>query len=117
MKPFLYIFATLLLMLTGCQNEKGTVLGKAPKGEAQTILAVRDGITPPEVMLHGTIVEKCPTAGCWFILKDRTGVMKVDTKVAGFVISKIPLETEVTVSGKLFYEGDVAVLSASGLRY
>lgn len=93
------------------------MLGKNPRGEVNTILAVRDGITPPEVTLRGTLVEKCPTAGCWFILKDPTGVIKVDTKAAGFVVTKLPLQTAVTVSGKVVYQDDVAFLNATGLRY
>jgi uncharacterized protein YdeI (BOF family) len=118
MKPLICIVVSFVLLAgSGCAKQKGTVLGKAPKGETQSILAVRDGITPPDVTLRGAIVEKCPTAGCWFYLKDQTGVLKVDTKAAGFVISKIPLETEVTVSGKLIYQGEEVSLNATGLRY
>lgn len=101
----------------GCNKPEGTVLGKAPKEEPRTILAVRDGLTPPSVTLRGSIVEKCPTAGCWFYLNDGTGLLKVDTKNAGFVVAKIPLQTEVTVSGKLVQEGDDTILDAAGLRY
>jgi uncharacterized protein YdeI (BOF family) len=117
MKPTLFYAMTLALFATGCGKQEGTVLGKRPKGEVETILAVRDGITPPEVTLRGAILEKCPTAGCWFVLQDRTGVMKVDTKSAGFVVSQIPLATEVMVSGKIVYQEDVATLNATGLRY
>lgn len=104
-------------LLGACGKPQGTVLGKAPRGEPQTILAVRDGITPPDVTLRGKIIQKCPTAGCWFHLADRTGAMKVDTKNAGFVVVKIGLQTEVTVSGKVVHEGDEPVLQATGLRY
>lgn len=117
MKRVLGCTAALLLACTACRKPEGTVLGKNPKGEVDTILAVRDGITPPEVTLRGTLVEKCPTAGCWFVLQDRTGSIKVDTKAAGFVVTKIPLETAVTVSGKLVYQDEVATLNATGLRY
>jgi len=119
LKPLICSFALCLLILsvTGCSKPKGTVLGKAPKGEPQTILAVRDGITPPNVTLRGAMIEKCPTAGCWFILADRTGGLKVDTKNAGFVVVKVPLQTEVTVSGKIVHEGSEPVLEATGLRY
>jgi uncharacterized protein YdeI (BOF family) len=111
------VLAALLLLGSACQKEKGKVLGKAPSGDVHPILAVRDGVTPPNVTLRGSIIEKCPTAGCWFQLQDRTGVLKVDTKPSGFVVTDIPLETEVTVSGKLVYEGDSVTLYASGLRY
>jgi uncharacterized protein YdeI (BOF family) len=108
----LFVFAG-----SACGKQKGTVLGQPPKGEPQTMLAVRDGITPPNVTLRGLILEKCPTAGCWFLISDRTGALKVDTKNAGFVVAKIPLQTEVTVSGKIVYEGSEPVLEATGLRY
>lgn len=116
-KQILAGLSGLLLVTAGCQKEKGTVLGKAPSGEIHPILSVRDGITPPQVTLRGHIIEKCPTAGCWFQLQDPTGVIKVDTKPAGFVVTDIPLQTAVTVSGKLVYEGDTVMLYASGLRY
>lgn len=117
MKRVLCYAAALLLAGTACRKQAGTVLGKSPKGEVETILAVRDGITPPDVTLRGAIVEKCPTAGCWFILKDQTGLIKVDTKAAGFVVTQIPLDTIVTVSGKLAYQDEAASLNATGLRY
>lgn len=107
----------VVALLGACGKPQGKVLGKAPRGEPQTILAVRDGITPPDVTLRGKIIEKCPTAGCWFYLADRTGAIKVDTKIAGFVITKITLQTEVTVSGKIVHEGNEPVLQATGLRH
>jgi len=105
------------LAAAGCGKQKGTVLGKAPSGEPQAVLAVREGITPPNLTLRGAVVEKCPTAGCWFLIADRTGALKVDTKSAGFVVTAIPLQREVTVSGKIVYEGSEPVLEATGLRY
>lgn len=105
------------LAAAGCSKQKGTVLGKAPQGEPQTVLAVREGITPAGLTLRGAMIEKCPTAGCWFLIADRTGALKVDTKNAGFVVTTIPLQTEVTVSGKIVYEGSEPVLEATGLRY
>lgn len=116
MKHVIWILG-MAAVLGGCGKPQGTVLGKAPRGEPQTILAVRDGITPPDVTLRGAIAQKCPTAGCWFHLVDRTGAMKVDTKSAGFVVTKIALKTEVTVSGKIVHEGSEPVLQATGLRY
>jgi hypothetical protein len=107
----------ILLAGSACRKHQGTVLGKAPSGQPQTILAIRAGTTPPAVTLRGTMMEKCPTAGCWFHLNDRTGILKVDTKSAGFVVTKVPLQTEVTVSGNLVQEGEETILAATGLRY
>ena len=92
-------------------------MGKAPKGELRTVLSVNAGETPPEVTLHGVMIEKCPVAGCWFRLRDRTGVIKVDTKSAGFVVVKVPLETPLTVAGKVAMDGDQIVIEATGIRY
>jgi uncharacterized protein YdeI (BOF family) len=105
------------LALAGCHKPQGTVLGKPPVGDARTILAVRAGDTPVRVTLTGVMVEKCPVAGCWFRLQDRTGVIKVDTKAAGFVVVKVPLDTKLTVAGKIVSEGDETVIEATGLQY
>lgn len=110
-------FFICLLLAAGCHKPQGTVLGKAPKGEPQTILAVRAGDTPPQVTVSGVMTEKCPVAGCWFRLRDRTGVIKVDTKSAGFVVVKVPLESKVTVAGKVIADGDEIVIEATGIRY
>lgn len=116
MKALFSILMLAVFVGTGC-GQKGKVLGKTPKGEPRTVLAVRDGITPPKVTLHGKIIEKCPTAGCWFYLNDGTGSIKVDTKNAKFTVTKLPLQTEVTVSGKLVEEDYAAILEATGLQY
>ena len=113
----LYTTFLLALVVSGCHRKTGTVLGKAPEGEIRTVLAVRAGDTPRQVTLSGMMVEKCPTAGCWLRLKDNTGIIKVDTKAAGFVVVKVPLETHVTVTGKVMTEGDEVVIAATGLRY
>lgn len=117
MRRILPLVPALVLACSACTRQEARILGKPPAGQVETILAVRDGITPPDVTLRGTLVEKCPTAGCWFILKDRTGLIKVDTKAAGFAVTGIPLETDVTVSGRLAYHDDAATLTASGLKY
>ena len=111
------LLAIYLLLALGCQKPQGTILGKAPTGELRTVLSVNAGETPPEVTLNGVMIEKCPVAGCWFRLRDRTGVIKVDTKPAGFVVVKVPLETTVTVAGKVAMDGDQIVIEATGIRY
>src|SRR5437879_9755481 len=106
-----------LLAVTGCHQPNSIVLGQAPQGEPQTILAVTAGNTPQQVTLRGVMIEKCPVAGCWFRLRDRTGTIKVDTKSAGFVVVNVPLERPMTVAGKAVAEGDEVMLEATGIRY
>jgi uncharacterized protein YdeI (BOF family) len=111
------IFLAGLWAVGGCHRPAGTVLGQAPKGQPRTVLAVRAGDTPAEVLLTGAMVEKCPVAGCWFRLRDSTGTIKVDTKAAGFVVVSVSLESQVTVMGKVALEGEEIVIEATGLRY
>ena len=106
-----------LLLAVGCHKPTSTVLGKAPEGEPQTILSVKAGDTPPQVTLSGVMIEKCPVAGCWFRLRDGTGIIKVDTKLAGFVVVDLPLETKMTVAGKIVADGNEVAIEATGLRY
>ena len=68
-------------------------------------------------MLNGVMIEKCPTAGCWFRLRDSTGVIKVDTKSAGFVVVNVPLDTKITVAGKVVADGQDVQIEATGIRY
>jgi uncharacterized protein YdeI (BOF family) len=107
----------LLLGAFGCSKSHGTILGKSPKGEPVSILAIRAGDTPPQVTVRGIMVEKCPIAGCWLKVQDTTGTIMVDTKSAGFVVVNVPLESKVTVAGKIVTEGDEVLIEASGLRY
>lgn len=116
-KALVFLLWLILPGLFGCYKPQGTVLGKAPQGEPKTILAVRAGDTPPQVTLSGIMVEKCPVAGCWLRLSDGTGTIKVDTKAAGFVVVNVPLESKVTVSGRIVTEGDEVLIEATGLRY
>jgi uncharacterized protein YdeI (BOF family) len=113
------ICAVLLgtLLLAGCHKPQGKVLGKAPSGEARSVIAVKAGDTPPNVILSGIMVEKCPVAGCWFRLQDSTGMIKIDTRAAGFVVAELPLETKLTVAGKVSSSGDEILVEATGLRY
>ncbi len=114
---FLTVVLFGFMLLAGCGKPAGIVLGRAPKGEPKTILAVRAGDTPPQVTLTGVMTEKCPVAGCWFRLRDATGEIKVDTKTAGFVVVNVPLERPVTVAGRIVTEGDETLIEATGLRY
>ena len=103
----LICFSLICILLgSGCGKSKGTVLGKEPSGKPQTVLSVRAGTTPSQFTLTGVMIEKCPTAGCWFRLRDSTGVIKVDAKSAGFVVVDVPLETKITVAGRLVAEGN-----------
>ena len=107
----------LIAWATACHQPNGTVLGKIPKAPSASVLAIRAGDTPALVSVSGVMVEKCPVAGCWLKVQDPTGTIMVDTKAAGFVVVNVPLESKVTVVGKITTVGDEAVLEASGLRY
>jgi uncharacterized protein YdeI (BOF family) len=112
-----FVLLACLMLATSCHKSNATVLGKAPKGAPRPILSVRAGDTPPLVTIGGVMVEKCPVAGCWFRLRDPTGTIKVDTKSAGFVVVDVPLQSQVTVAGKVVTEGSDVMLEATGLRY
>ncbi len=101
-KDCVALFCLLLPGMSGCHKPQGTVLGKPPRGEPQTISAVRASDTPPQVTLSGVVmVEKCPVSGCWLRLSDATGTIKVDTKSDGFIVVNVPLESKVTISGRV----------------
>ena len=107
-----------VLLVAGCQKSNGTVLGKAPEGEAQTISSIKTGGTRSQVTIQGVMIEKCPVAGCWFYLRDSTGVVKVDTKLAGFVVLDVPLQSRLTVMGKkVVADGNEITIEATGVRY
>jgi uncharacterized protein YdeI (BOF family) len=103
-----------LCLLAGCAGKQTVVLGVAPV--AAPIIAIRDLKPSSPVVAKGVMVEKCPVAGCWFMLRDKTGLIKVDTKAAGFVVSDVPLNTEVTVGGKVKETGE-RMIAATGIRY
>lgn len=63
------------------------------------------------------MTKKCPVAGCWFMLHDESGTIKVDTKNAGFVVVDVPLNSRITVAGRLATNGAERVIDATGLRY
>ena len=105
----------------GCRPVGSTVLGTPPTGTpakvAEILAANTTGLTNTAVTLEGVMVEKCPVAGCWFKLRDGANVLRVDTKFAGFVVLDVPLNSQVTVSGRVAADGSERVLVASGLRY
>lgn len=111
------LLSVLVVLVASCSKPAGRILGNAPKGEPKNIIAVKAGDVPPLVTVQGVMIEKCPVAGCWFRLRDRTGTIKVDTKTAGFVVVDLPLETQMTVTGKVVADGNDVALEASGLRY
>ena len=110
-------FAALpaLLLTAGCAGRTPSVLGIKPvQGTPIAINTLKE--SPNTVLVHGVMVEKCPVAGCWFMLRDATGMIKVDTKAAGFVVTDVPLNTTMTVSGKLKTTGERRI-AALGLQY
>ena len=113
----LSLLVSLSMGAVGCHKPHGTVLGKLLKASPATVLAIRAGDTPSLVSIGGVMVEKCPVAGCWLKVQDATGTIMVDTKTAGFAVVNVPLESKVTVVGKILSEGDEVVLEATGLRY
>lgn len=108
---------SICLFAAGCSSKTSTVLGEAPSGQRQTIVAARDVRPPSVVTLEGVLIEKCPTAGCWFRLRDQSGVIMVDTKAAGFTVTSVPLNTRLTVAGKMTAPAGEPTLEATGLRY
>ncbi|MFO1511808.1 MAG: hypothetical protein U1F83_02675 [Verrucomicrobiota bacterium] len=112
-----FISFVCLLLVAGCGKSSGKVLGKAPKGKTDSVLSVKGGITAPQVVLSGVMIEKCPTAGCWFRLRDDTGVIKVDTKLAGFVVVDVPVDSKVTVGGKVIADGNDVQIEATGIQF
>jgi uncharacterized protein YdeI (BOF family) len=78
---------------------------------------VRSATPAKTVTVHGTMVEKCPVAGCWFKLHDGTGTVQVDTKMAGFTVTDLPLQTRLSVSGKVMQRGSQKIIQASSIRY
>jgi len=110
------IIAALACMwlLAGCSG-RSHVLGRAPAHSPSATVKTLSNVSG-SVTLRGVMIEKCPVAGCWFKLRDATGVVTVDTKASGFVVLDVPLNSEVTVTGKPTRSGELQ-LAASGLRY
>lgn len=105
------------IMLAGC-SQQSTLLGEQPESKAQhSIAEVQHLKLATPVSIQGTMVEKCPTAGCWFKLHDQTGIVKVDTKAAGFTVTDVPLQTSMTVTGKVVNNGSDKMIQATSLTY
>ncbi len=106
-----------LLLSVGCNQRGALILGQAPAGEPRTINSIKAVGSGTRVVLKGIMFEKCPVAGCWFRLRDSTGTIKVDTRSAGFVVASVPVNSQLTVSGKLVADGDDIAIEALGIRY
>lgn len=107
--------AIIAALCSGC-SPTTTKLGQDPVG-ASVQTSTRDARPSQIVSLRGVMVEKCPTSGCWFRLRDETGTIRVDTRGAGFVVTNVPLQSQVTVMGKVVKRGDEKSVAATGLRY
>ena len=113
-RPF--VLLGLALVLGGCSREPKT-LGAFAESAPKTIAEARQSPADTVLTLHGTMTKKCPIAGCWFMLRDETGIIKVDTQAAGFVVVEVPLNTTLTVAGRVLTNSTERVLEATGVRY
>lgn len=112
------ILPALLTLCAGCSEEGTRALGKP--FDILTIANVtlaRQTNAEASLILRGSLTEKCPVAGCWFLLQDAGGTIKVDTKNAGFVVVDVPLQSTVTVAGRIVTNGSERFIDATGLRY
>jgi uncharacterized protein YdeI (BOF family) len=113
--PGLSWCAATVVLCGGCTSPT-TKLGQE-LNEAGVQTTVREARPSQTVSLSGVMVEKCPASGCWFRLRDGTGTIRVDTRGAGFVVTNVPLQSHVTVMGKVTKRGDEKSVLASALRY
>ena len=104
--------------LVGCSEPATRQLGTPfDDGAVATVALARQTNVDSKIILRGTIQEKCPVAGCWFVLHDSEGTIKVDTKNAGFAVVDIPLQSTITVAGRVVTNGGERFIDATGLRY
>lgn len=112
-----WMAAGLTAALSGCRQPGSSVLGVVSSGTPVNVAAAVASTNVTSLAVQGIMTEKCPVAGCWFVLRDATGTLKVDTKSAGFVVVDVPLNSPVTVSGRMLHDGTGATLAATGVRY
>ena len=112
----LTMFLVVCLSDTGCRHAEQHILGNAITNTATVSVQNLKSATGKSVLVKGVMIEKCPVAGCWFKLRDHTGVVRVDTKAAGFVVTNVPLNTELSVAGKIV-AGDPVSVAATGVSY
>jgi len=106
-----------LPLLSGCR-ERTHELGQAfAERGLVSVAEARQTNVESAVIVRGTVTEKCPVSGCWFTLQDSAGKIKVDTKNAAFVVVDVPLQTTVTVAGRMATNGQERFIEATGLRY
>jgi uncharacterized protein YdeI (BOF family) len=113
----LAVIITAVAWLTGCSLHNETRLGAAIDGQPTTVAQLQKASVDSPVVLVGTMTRKCPVAGCWFTLHDETGDIHVDTKNAGFVVVDVPLNSRLTVIGRVTSNGASSSIDATGLRY
>lgn len=82
-----------------------------------SIAAIRKTKNATPVVAHGIMVEKCPIAGCWFKLHDKTGTIKVDLKATKQTVLDVPLNSEVTVNGKVVPDGSEKMIQAASATF
>ena len=115
MRPILLAAASLLF--AGCSGRAPQTFGTMVESRLVPITAVQQLPIESPVALNGIMTEKCPVAGCWFMLRDESGTIKVDTKNAGFVVVSVPLNSKLTVAGRVMTNGTERFIEADGARY
>src|SRR5262245_8837773 len=106
------------VLLIACSSRESHTLGRSfEERTPATVAEAQRSAVESTIVLQGTITEKCPIAGCWFVLQDQAGKIKVDTKNAGFVVVGVPLQSTVTVAGRVATNGHERIIDAIGLRY
>lgn len=104
-------------LIGGCSAGDPKTLGSKVEGAPVSVAAVQQAVVETPVVIRGAMTKKCPVSGCWFLLHDDTGTIKVDTKSAGFVVVDVPLNTRLTVAGRVVTNGGDRFIDATGLRY
>jgi uncharacterized protein YdeI (BOF family) len=113
----LLLLSICAALLAGCSGRESKILGTAVEGVAVNIASIPQTTADSRIVLHGTMTKKCPVAGCWFVLKDETGTIKVDTKNGGFAVIDVPLNTSLTVAGRVVMNGRERLIDATGVCY